>query len=84
MLSTSLPFSFLLSGGEPYGEVQPLLRDLRARGVQSAELRSVRPHTPSEDVLAAANPIWNAGLRLSVHGTAASGRNRRRRRICAA
>lgn len=72
MLSASLPFSFLLSGGEPYGEIQPLLCDLRARGVQSAELRPVRPNTPPEDVLAAANTIWNAGLRLSVHGTVAS------------
>lgn len=69
MIGASLPLSFLSDGGAPFGEIQQLLEQLRAHGVCSIELRSVRPNTPPEQVLSAAQHVWNAGLSITVHGT---------------
>lgn len=73
MLGTSLPFKYLLSG-EGY-ELPPrdeLLIRLRDAGCSSIELRSVSPSTPPTDVLAAASHVWDAGMKITLHGSVKS------------
>lgn len=72
MVGASLPLSFLLSGGAPFGDRNALLASIHARGVQSVELRSVKPNTAPDDVLAAAQHVWDAGMQITVHSTASS------------
>ena len=67
MIGTSLPFRWLLTGGAPLGDVPTTLDTLKAHGVESIELRTVRPETPPDDVLRAANLLWDAGFVITVH-----------------
>ena len=67
MLGTSLPFHWLLAGGAPLGDVPTVLNTLKAHGVKSVELRTVNPNTDPDDVLYAANLLWDAGFVITVH-----------------
>ena len=67
MLGTSLPFHWLLAGGAPLGDVPTVLNTLKAHGVESVELRTVNPNTNPDDVLYAANLLWDAGFVITVH-----------------
>lgn len=73
MLGTSLPFKYLLSG-EGHGLLprDELLARLHDAGCSSIELRSVPPSTPPADVLAAASYVWNAGMKITLHGSVKS------------
>lgn len=50
------------------GGTDGLLRFLRGLGVTQVELRPVEPEEDPQAVLGCAQTIWNAGLKLSVHG----------------
>ena len=67
MIGSSLPFAWLLSGGAPLGDVTATLDTLKSHGVESVELRTVRHDTAPEDVLRAANRLWDAGFAITVH-----------------
>ena len=67
MIGTSLPFAWLTHGGAPLGDILPVLGALRAHGVESVELRTVRPDTPPKDVLHAASLLWDNGFAVTVH-----------------
>ena len=67
MLGTSLPFHWLLAGGAPLGDVPTVLNTLKSHGVESIELRTVNPNTNPDDVLYAANLLWDAGFVITVH-----------------
>ena len=72
MIGVSLPFAWLLKEGHPYGPRAPFLAKLAALGVESAELRTLRPDTDPEEALQAAQALWSAGFRVTVHGAARS------------
>jgi len=67
-IGVSLPFDYLCRGGEPYGERERFCQKLRSYGVGWVELRTVSPKTDPKEVLRAAQMLWNAGLRITVHG----------------
>lgn len=67
MIGASLPFAWLLSGSAPLGDIPTVLAALKSRGVESIELRTVRPDTPPHDVLRAAALLWNAGFGITIH-----------------
>lgn len=67
MIGASLPFAWLLSGGAPLGDIPTVLAALKSRGVESIELRTVRPDTPLHDVLRAAELLWDAGFQITIH-----------------
>lgn len=72
MIGVSLPFSYLVNGGAPYGDFQPFFERLKTSGVESVELRAVSRNTAPEDVLKAASLLWDAGFVITVHGGAKS------------
>lgn len=53
---------------EECGGVDGLMRLLKGLGVTAVELRSVEPTENPAAVLCCARAIWEAGLKLSVHG----------------
>ncbi|MBQ8576981.1 MAG: MBL fold metallo-hydrolase [Clostridia bacterium] len=71
MIGTSLPLSWLaVTDSADRAAILPVrLPSLRAAGVKSIELRTVRPETSPGDVLAAAQRLWRNGFRVTVHGT---------------
>lgn len=69
MIGVSLPFGWFT---DPESAPDGILQRLKALGVGSVELRTVRPHHAPEDVLSAAQTLWDAGLRVTVHGSATS------------
>ena len=78
MIGTSLPLGVLTGNPQTdadqalldaYGGRKALLAGLRALGVGSIELRSVRPDTPGSAAAACAAEILDAGLGLTIHAT---------------
>ena len=67
MIGISLPYTYLENGGEPYGSRTRFLKKLRAAGVGSVELRTVRYNAAPQKVRAVAESIWEAGLQITVH-----------------
>lgn len=51
-----------------YGGAAALLKGLSGLGITHIELRAVRPEDDGDRVLACAEKIWNAGMRVTVHG----------------
>lgn len=72
MIGVSLPFAWLAAGEGPLGERDEVFRALADDGVESVELRSVRPHQEPREVKRAADAVWDAGLSVTVHGTVLS------------
>lgn len=68
MIGVSLPFGWFSDGRDVSG----MLALLKEQQVDSVELRTVRPHHLPEDVLAAAGKLWDAGFRITVHGSVTS------------
>lgn len=68
MIGVSLPFEWLLGKEEPLGNnIDSILQALKARGVDSIELRTVfLRHAPS-DVLRVAELLWSYGFNITVH-----------------
>ena len=50
------------------GGVLGLLRYLRGAGAESIELRTVTPQTDPMEALHAAEIVWDAGMKITVHG----------------
>lgn len=72
MIGVSLPMKWLLSGkGEP-GEQTQVFAALRKQGVESVEMRTVRPSDHPADVLRAAKLLWGQGFLVTVHGSVTS------------
>ncbi len=69
MIGTSLPFGWLKSGNGVLGDREEVLSQLKALGVESAELRTVSPTTDPEAVLEAARLVWKYGIRVTVHAS---------------
>ena len=65
MIGVSLPFGWFTDGGD----VEPTLALLKQHGVESVELRTVRPQHDPQAVLAAAKQLWQAGFQITVHGS---------------
>ena len=72
MIGVSLPYEWLAGGEGLLGDVNTVLENLRARGVDSIELRTVfLRHDPLE-VLRVAEMLWKSGFQISVHAKAHS------------
>lgn len=65
MLSVSLPFRDVAEGMNLGSEA--FLTELAGRGVQGIELRTVTADRDPRKVLAAAERVWDHGMRISVH-----------------
>ncbi len=72
MIGVSLPFAWLSTGEGVLGDRETVFEALCARGVESVELRTVRPHFDPAEVKRAADAVWDAGLAITVHGTVLS------------
>lgn len=68
MIGVSLPLDWLVSRETTEGDIFTLLAKLKSLGVQSIELRTVRPHHTPESVMDAMNLLWDNGFFLTVHG----------------
>ena len=72
MIGVSLPYEWLAGGEGLLGDVNTVLENLKARGVDSIELRTVfLRHDPLE-VLRVAEMLWKSGFQISVHAKAHS------------
>ncbi len=69
MIGVSLPMEWLQNAGMPYGDPAVVFEQLKDAGVESAELRAVRPGDPPAAVLDAARTVWAQGMQITVHGT---------------
>ena len=68
MIGVSLPFDWLSTGeGLPESRENVLLA-LKAEGVRSIELRTVRYHHTAADVKRVAQLLWDYGFCISLHG----------------
>lgn len=65
MIGVSLPLGWLTEQTAP----QVLLQLLQDHGVDSVELRTVRPHHEPRAVLLAAQRLWEKGFQITVHGS---------------
>ncbi len=65
MIGVSLPFKWFPDGAE----LQNILPLLKEQGVGSVELRTVRPYHQPEEVLKAAQVLWDNGFQITVHGS---------------
>lgn len=72
MIGVSLPFGWLAGDAHALGSVDDVLEALTARGVESVELRAVKPNTPPADVARAAASLRRHGLGVTIHATVAS------------
>ena len=54
---------------DEFGGIDPLLRYLRGLGITHIELRNISANADPSHALLCAEKIWNAGLRLTVHGS---------------
>lgn len=69
MIGVSLPFDWILNKKTTEGDIVPLLKKLKLWGVDSIELRTVRPrHTP-DSVREAMEFLWENGFLVTVHGS---------------
>ena len=68
MIGVSLPFNWILSQKTPEGDIFSLLAKLRSWGVESIELRTVRPHYTPESVMEVMDLLWDNGFFVTVHG----------------
>lgn len=65
MIGVSLPLAWFSENEN----IDNILSFLKAQGVGSVELRTVRPHHTPETVLQAANTLWDRGLQVTIHGS---------------
>ena len=68
MIGVSLSFDWFFDGTD----LESMLLFLRAQEVHSVELRAVRAHHTPEQVLTAANMLWDQGFSVTVHGAVRS------------
>lgn len=68
MIGVSLPLDWLISKETTEGDIFSLLEKLKSMGVQSVELRTVRPHCTPESVMGAMDLLWDNGFLVTVHG----------------
>ena len=68
MLGVSIPLDWLTSRETTEGDIFSLFKRLKSMGVQSIELRTVRPHHEAESVAAAMNLLWDNDFYVTVHG----------------
>lgn len=68
MIGVSLPFAWLATGEGVLGDREAVFAALRARGVESVELRTVRADCDPAEVKRAADAVWDAGISITVHG----------------
>lgn len=68
MIGVSLPLSWFISSDAEI-KADEVLEFLKKQGVDSVELRTVRPYHEPEDVLKAANTLWDNGFYVTVHGS---------------
>jgi len=71
MIGASISFSQILSTSD-VSFVDSFLKVCKEKGVESIELRTVRPHHTKEDALKAANFLWDRGFSITVHGSVLS------------
>ena len=67
MIGVSLPFGWMIDENQLDLDRASTLNELRAAGVGSVELRTVRSYHPPEDVLRAAELLWSYGFSITVH-----------------
>ncbi len=68
MIGVSLPLDWLITGEGLADSVDDVLSALKAEGVRSIELRTVRAHHTSCEVLRVAQGLWDNGFLISLHG----------------
>ncbi|MBR3978998.1 MAG: MBL fold metallo-hydrolase [Oscillospiraceae bacterium] len=70
MIGVSLPLDWLITGQGLPETADNVLSALKAEGVRSIELRTVRKHHTAEDVKRVAETLWDKGFLISLHGDA--------------
>lgn len=68
MIGVSLPLDWLITGEGLPESVEDVLSALKAEGVRSIELRTVRAHHSARDVRRVADFLWDKGFQISLHG----------------
>ena len=68
MIGVSLPLDWLITGEGLPEKVDDVLSALKAEGVRSIELRTVRSFHSASDVRRVAEFLWDAGFNISLHG----------------
>ncbi len=68
MIGVSLPLDWLITGEGLPESVDTVLSALKAEGVRSIELRTVRARHCASDVRRVAEFLWDDGFSISVHG----------------
>ena len=84
MIGVSLPLDWLITGEGLPESVEDVLSALKAEGVRSIELRTVRAHHSARDVRRVADFLWDKGFQISLHGDVktAAGASGRHPPIC--
>ena len=68
MIGVSLPLDWLITGEGLPESVDNVLSALKAVGVRSIELRTVRAYHSASDVRRVADLLWDLGFNISLHG----------------
>ena len=68
MIGVSLPLDWLITGEGLPERVDHVLSALKAEGVRSIELRTVRTYHTAGDVRRVAELLWDNGFEITLHG----------------
>ena len=69
MIGVSLPFAWIENKKTKHEDFYPFVLRLKEWGVESIELRTVKPHFNASVVLEAMNTLWDYGFNVTVHAT---------------
>ena len=72
MIGVSLPFDWLLTEKGPLPSHWFVFNELKKKNVKSIELRAIRPGEDANNVLYAANLLWDFGFQITIHSTVVS------------